>query len=245
VIHLLLALLLFPSSPGRLPSLEAADQEFHSLHYMRALALYDSALTTSTDSAAVLWRMARAWICLADTASPERKFDLYKQAESRAIRAVAADSTCSQAHAWLAAAIGNIAMFEGGKTKVKLAHAIKREVDRAIALDTTNDVAYSILGSFHKAIGDVSWIEKQLANIFLGGLPDGGYGESEAAFHRAIELAPGVPRNHYELAKVYLCLDRNAEALKELRLTRTLPVSVALDVEIQRETAELIKELEG
>jgi tetratricopeptide (TPR) repeat protein len=242
--HLLLVILLFPSSPGGSSSLEAADREFHGLRYVSALALYDSALTTSADSAAVLWRMARAWICLADTTAPDRKYHLYQKAESCALRAVAADSTCSQAHAWLAAAIGNIAMFEGGKTKVRLAHTIKREVDRAIALDATNDVAYSILGSFHKAIGDVSWIEKQLANIFLGGLPDGGYAESEAAFRRAIELAPGVPRNHYELAKVYLCLDRNAEALLELRRTRTLPATVAHDVELQRSTAELIRELE-
>jgi tetratricopeptide (TPR) repeat protein len=244
VIHLLFAYLLLSSTPAASPSLAAADQEFHSLRYIRPLALYDSALTTSTDSVEVLWRMARAWVCLADTAARERKYDLYKQAESCALRAVASDSTCSQAHAWLAAAIGNIAMFEGGKTKVRLAYAIKREADRAIALDSCNDVAYSILGSFHKAIGDVSWIEKQLANIFLGGLPDGGYAESEAAFRRAIELAPDLPRNHFELAKVYMCEDRNQEALMEFRRTQGLTVTVAFDVEIQRSTVDLIKELE-
>lgn len=244
MIHLLLALLIFPATPSESSRLDAADREFHQMHYLRALALYDSVLTTSPDSAAVLWRMARAWNCIADTAAPERKFILYKQAESFAKRSIRADSTISQAHAWLAAAIGNIAMFEGGKTKVRLCRVIKREVDVAIELDTCNDVAYSILGSFYKAIGDVSWLEKQLAAIFLGGLPDGGYKESEVAFRRAIELAPDVIRNHYELAKVYMCEDRNSEALKEFRRALSFPAVIGFDLEMRASAEELIKELE-
>jgi tetratricopeptide (TPR) repeat protein len=235
---------MFPLIPNENSSLETADREFDHMRYVRALAIYDSVLTNSTDSAAVLWRMARAWDCLADTAARERKYMLFKQAEKFARRAVRADSLNSQAHTWLAAAIGNIAMFEGGKTKVRLARAIKREVDLAIALDSCNDIAYSILGSFHKAIGDVSWIEKQLAAIFLGGLPDGGYKESEAAFRRAIELAPEVMRNHYELAKVYMCEDRNTEALREFRKAFALPVVIGFDFEMQRSAAELIQDLE-
>jgi tetratricopeptide (TPR) repeat protein len=226
-------------------SIEKGDREFKAMQYMRAAAQYDSALSVSVDSSSVLWRLARAWICFADTAKLDRRFDLYKHAESFARRAVRADSTSSQAHAWLAAALGNVAMFEGGKTKVSLAHAIKREVDHAIALDSNNEVAWSILGSFHKAIGDVSWIEKQLANVFLGGLPDGGYSESEMAFHRAIKLAPGVLRNHFELAQVYVSLNRNREALEELRRTQALPEGVASDFRLKRWTADLIKQLEN
>lgn len=244
-LHLLIAVLLFGPSPAPNTSLEAGDLEFQNLRYANALALYDTALTTSDDSASVLWRMARSWICLADTSESDDQLSRYQRAESCAIRAVRADSSSSQAHAWLAAAIGNVAMFEGGATKVKLARAVKREVDRAIALDSTNDVAYSVLGSFHKAIGDVSWFEKQLASIFLGGLPKGGYGESETAFLRAIELAPDVMRNHYELAKVYMRTDRDLQAIGEFTRMQTLPVGMAHDVEIRKSASELILELEN
>jgi len=244
VITLLLFFLLFLSPPEPPSSLEAADREFKNMNYRRAIALYESAMPTTSDSVAVFWRLARVWICAGDTTADKRKPGFYKKAESYARRAVRADSNSSQGHSWLAAAIGNVAMFEGGSTKVKLAHAIKREVDRAIALDNKNDVAYSILGSFHRAIGDVSWIEKQLANIFLGGLPDGGYAEAETAFRRAIELAPDVIRNHSELGKVYMSVDRNQEAIREFQKARSLPVGVAMDVYLQREAEELIKELE-
>lgn len=232
--HLVFALLLFNSPSVPTPSYELGDRQFSQMNYLRAIALYDSVLATSADSVIVLWRMARAATCLADASVWEHRLDLYKQAKIFATRSVRADSMNSEAHAWLAAAIGNIAMFEGGTTKVKLTRVIKKELDVAIRLNPRNDIAYSILGSFYKALGDVSWIEKQLATVFLGGLPDGGYEESDVAFRKAIELAPDVIRNHYELGKVYLSLERNAEALVEFRKVLSLPLSIEKDRQMQR-----------
>jgi tetratricopeptide (TPR) repeat protein len=214
------------------------------MNYLRALTLYDSVLATSADSVIVLWRMARAVTCFADTSALENRLELYRRAKAFAARAVRADSMNSEAHAWLAASIGNIAMFEGGKTKVKLCRVIKKELDVAIRLDPGNDIAYSILGSFYKALGDVSWLEKQLAGMFLDGLPDGGYEESDVAFRRAIELAPDVIRNHYELGKVYLCQDRSADALAEFRKVLTLPVSIGTDHQMQRSAQRLAARIE-
>jgi tetratricopeptide (TPR) repeat protein len=116
-LHLLIAVLLFGPSPAPNTSLEAGDLEFQNLRYANALALYDTALTTSDDSASVLWRMARSWICLADTSESDDQLSRYQRAESCAIRAVRADSSSSQAHAWLAAAIGNVAMFKGARRR--------------------------------------------------------------------------------------------------------------------------------
>jgi tetratricopeptide (TPR) repeat protein len=214
------------------------------MNYLRAVELYDSVLTIAADSNVVLWRMARALTCLADTSARENRPAIYRQANALALRSVRADSTNSDAHAWLAACIGNIAMFEGGKTKVRLCGEIKRELDSAIRLDSTNDVAYSILGSFYKALGDVSWFEKQLAAMFLGRLPDGGYEESDSSFRRAIVLAPNVIRNHYELGKVYMCQDRPAEALVEFRTVLSLPVSIGKDHIMKDSAQELAANLE-
>ena len=244
LIHLIFALLLYPSPSGTTFSYEPGDREFSRMNYLRAIALYDSVLATSADSVVVLWRMARAVTCLADTAALENRLGFYKQAKAFATRSVRADSMNSEAHAWLAAALGNIAMFEGGETKVKLCRVIRKELDVAIKLDPRNDVAYSILGSFYKALGDVSWIEKQLAGMLLGGIPEGGYEESDVAFRRAIELAPDVIRNHYELGRVYLCQDRNGEALAEFHKVLLLPVSVRKDHQMQHSAQRLATGME-
>jgi tetratricopeptide (TPR) repeat protein len=236
--------LLFLIGPISLPtSLERGDLEFVRIRYPLAEAFYDSALHTSADSADVLWRLARVYVCRADVAPQDQKLDLYRRAEGFAVRCINADSMKSEGHTWRAAALGNIAMFEGSKMKVKLCYVIKQELDCSISRNPADDIAHSILGSFYLALGNVSWIERQLASVFLGSLPDGGYEESEIALRRAIALAPAVIRHHFELGDLYMQQDRNSEALAEFKLVLTLPVLLASDERTQLSAAELIRNL--
>jgi len=134
-------------------------------------------------------------------------------------------------------------MFEGSKAKVRLCTEIKQELDRAIELNPRDDVAFSVLGTFYKTLGDVSWFERQLAALFLGGLPEGGYDESEHALKRAIALAPDVIRHHFELGTLYMVLERNEEALKEFQHVLSLPLLLASDTSRQVSAAEFINDL--
>jgi len=238
-----LGLLFFVTPISPPSSLERGDEEFARINYMLAGAIYDSVLTTSADSASVLWRLARVYVCMADVAPQDAKLDLYRQAEACAQRCIFADSMKSEGHTWRAAALGNIAMFEGGKTKVKLCYVIKKELDCSISLNPDDDIAYSILGSYYMALGSVSWIERQLAAIFLGSLPEGGYDESERALKKAIALAPGAIRHHFELGDLYMQQDRNQEALEEFQRVVILPVRLASDERTQHSAAGLIKNL--
>jgi tetratricopeptide (TPR) repeat protein len=237
-----LLLILPVSAPS---SLERGDVEFARIRYPQAEAFYDSALDASIDSAEVLWRLARVYVCIADVSPRDQRLDLYRRAEAFAHRCIRADSTASEGHTWRAAALGNIAMFEGGRTKVELCYAIKTELMAAINLNPKDDIAYSILGSFYMALGNVSWVERQLAAIFLGSLPDGGYEESETALKKAIALAPMTIRHHFELGRLYLLQDRRDEALTEFRKVASLPLKLASDQRTQSRAARLVNELSG
>lgn len=190
------------------------DDAFARMEYAHAAAVYDSLLLSDSSRADVLWRLARLNVCLGDTAPDDRKMDFYERAELLARRSIAVDSTSSEAHSWRAAALGSLAVNGGAKQKVQLAREIKRELDRAVACNPDDDVAHSILGSFYRAIGSVSWLERQLANIFLGGLPSGGYEDGEREFQIAIRLAPDALRHHFELGLLYLDWDRPDQALR-------------------------------
>ena len=242
MLNFLLVLLAF-QFPADSLQLAIADHEFAVQNYSRSRAVYDSILATSKDSAVVLWKLARTCICEGDISSPQKKIGLYYQAKRFADRSVRADSLSSDGHTWRAISTGDIAMFEGGEKKVQLCRIVKREIDRALVLNINNPLAYSILGSFYKALGDVSWIERQLAYVFLGGLPDGGYDQSVIAFKKAIALAPDVIRNHYELGKVYMSQDKDVEAGIEFQRTLLLPIVVGMDHEMQRSAIGLIEEL--
>jgi len=231
--------------PSSFSSLERGDLEFAARNYPLALAVYDTVLTTSRDSASVLWRLARVYVCLADVAPESRRLDLYRRAEAYAVRSICADSTKSEGYSWRAAALGNVAMFEGSKTKVRLCTVIKQELKRAIEINPRDDIAFSILGSFYMALGNISWLERRLAALFLGDLPEGGYAESEVALRRAIVLAPRVIRHHFELGTLYKKLDRHKEALKEFRQVLLLPLLLASDEARQSSASRLVKDLSG
>jgi tetratricopeptide (TPR) repeat protein len=240
---LLLALFVIGGGPPA-PRHMAGDAEFARLDYGRAEETYDSARTVTPDSAQYLWRLARLYVCVGDTAGRDRKEEIYRKAVGYAERCIEADPDVAAGHTWKAAALGNIAMFEGSKGKVRLCNEIKRELDRAIALDSLDDVAHSILGSFYLALGRVGWIERQLASVFLGSLPDGGFEEAEAALRRAIAIAPGVVRHRFELARVLEEEGKKQEAIDAFRTASELPTTVASDPRTKARALRRIQKLE-
>jgi tetratricopeptide (TPR) repeat protein len=117
--------------------------------------------------------------------------------------------------------------------------------DTALALNPHDDVVYSIRGSFYHALGNVGWVKKNLAALFLGSVPPGGYAESEAALRKAIELAPQVMRHQYELAILYIDWGREEEAVEVLRRAAQLSVQVASDVPRLKKVRSLLRDLES
>jgi tetratricopeptide (TPR) repeat protein len=216
----------------------AGDDAFARMDYAAAIASYDSLARARTDDPNVQWRLARAYVFIGDVSRGEEKKQAYLTAERYAREAMRIDSTLAESNTWLAAALGNTAMYEGSKKKVALANEIKRLLLRSISLDPSDDIAYSILGTFYLALGNVSWLEKTLANLLLGSLPDGGYADAEAALLKAIELAPTVIRHRFELAKVYEEMDREEDARREYEFCAANPIQMASD----RKRVELAQE---
>ena len=241
---LLLTALLIAGGHASAPRLMAGDAEFARLEYSRAGEKYDSARTHSPDSAQYFWRLARLHVCMGDVADRDRKEETYRAAVAYAERCIRADSMIAAGHTWKAAALGNIAMFEGSKGKVRLCNEIKHELNVALALDSLDDVAYSIMGSFYLALGKVNWIERQLASVFLGSLPEGGFEEAEAALRKAVSIAPGMVRHRFELAMVLKEEGKREDAIRTFRAAAALPTTVASDTRTQERAAAMARKLE-
>jgi tetratricopeptide (TPR) repeat protein len=235
----LLALLIPLGPVDVVPSVFPGDREFVAREYVSAIAAYRAHLETHGDTAGVFWRLARVEVCMGDVTEDAESEAHYRKAELLARDAVRLDSVNADAHTWLAVALGSIAVFEGSKSKVRMAHEIKNHLDRAISLNPGDDVAYSVLGSFYAALGNISWLERQLAKLFIGRLPDGGYEEAEVAFRRAIALAPTVIRHHFALGLLFKDQDRDVEARVEFDVALSLPVVLARDIKDQRAARRL------
>jgi tetratricopeptide (TPR) repeat protein len=233
-------LLLFQLATGNhLVSVDSADDAFRRIDYQTALEGYTILQQANPNRPDLLWRLARVSVCMGETADGPRRGEYFKSGEQYARQCIALDSMSVEGHTWLAAALGYIAYYSDKSEQVRLAWEILKEADRAIQLDPRNDAAYSIKGSVYRALGGASWIERQLAQLFIGRLPPGGYEEGEEALKQAIAFAPDVMRHHYELGVLYRDWGKTEEAKKSLERARDLPVRVAID----RPRLETIKEV--
>ncbi len=222
--------------------IEEGDGEFMSINYPAALELYQSALRIQPKNPEIHWRLARVLVTAGEVAPRDQREEIYRQAESHARRCIELEPSKAEGHTWLAAALGNRALFVGGKTRILLANEIKKELDLALALRRDDDATWSILGSYYFTVGSVSWFERQMASIFLESIPEGGFEESEAAFLRAIEISPETPRHRFELGKLYLDWGREQEGKRMLESALRLPITAAGDTVARRVTREILEQ---
>ena len=227
----------FRTDPAALVAM--GDEAFFSVDYPSAVSAYESALEANAGNPEILWRLARVYVCMGEVAGESLRRPLFERAESYARQCIQSDSSKAEGHTWFAGALGYLALEAGMRQQVVLTRELNTEVEKALALNPDDDAALSIKGSMYRALGNVGWLQRQLAAILFGGVPKGGFEEAEAALKKAISLAPDIMRHHYELAILYLDWDRKAEAKKVLEHAVRLPVRVAID----RERLVKIKQL--
>lgn len=209
-------------------AVEEADRAFHAMDYQLAIRMYETHLHQNKDSEAQ-WKLARAYLCSGDITTGAEREMFYRKALTAVESSIQLDRTNSQAYAWYAACLGSVAIFEGSESKIKACYKIKAALDTALILDPTNDVAWSVLGSYYKALGGINWFERQLANLFLGGLPEGGYEDSEKALLKAISLEPDVLRHRFELGVLYYDWDKKDKTQACFEYAMTLKPAMASD----------------
>lgn len=212
------------------------DKYFNQMRYRDAISWYELA----PDLAESQWKMARSYVCYADILTDEERKGYLLKAETAARRCIELNEKDANGHTWLAGTLGNIAVFEGSRAKVRMCTEIKKEISRALELNPQDDIALSIQGTFYRVLGNINWFERQLAQTFLGRIPDGGYPESELSFYKAIKISPLNMRNFYELGLLYLDWGKDENAKQAFINAQKCPILIGSD---KKRLAEIKKEL--
>lgn len=98
---------------------------------------------------------------------------------------------------------GNLALFERGNRKLKLAYLIKDNANKAIEKDSTDFLPYIILSIYNRRIASLSWFERAFANTFYGKVPDGSLEESERLMLKSLKIETGIVTAMYQLSLTY------------------------------------------
>ncbi len=243
----LLLLFVFPAWSQQVDSLiQLGDMAYEKFDNQGALDYYQQAWKLDPQNYVIAWKLSRAYVDVGETLKDkEKRKEYFKKAEEFARKAVELNPSGAKGHLYLSIALGRVALDAGAKERIRLSKEIKAEVDKALELDPNDDIAWHVLGRWHRKLASLNWIERNFANMFLGGVPKEASVEKAAeCFQKAIELNPGHINHHLELAITYEKLGKKELAIKEYKKVLELPKKDADDDKYKKIAQEKLKKLQ-
>ena len=190
------------------------------------------------------WKAGDQYTEIADRLEMKHQKESYfMQSKILCEKAIKINPEGYEGHFRLAVALGRLALFRGGKEKIKLSKMIKAEADTALMLNPQADLVHHLLGRWHQNIANLKGYEKFFAKVLFGGVPPGSNDEAVAHFKKAIEIDPNHIEHHLELARTYKFMDEKELMREPLEKVLELPVVEEDDPEFKEEAEEMLKKL--
>jgi tetratricopeptide (TPR) repeat protein len=227
-------------------ALEEGERLERAYDFEHAYQAYREAARADTTTYELWWRLAKA----ASDRGQRFEFDgkkapaeaAYAEAVMASRRAVRIDPRGWEGHSGLAANLGRLALFEGGKTKIRMSREVKVEADRALELNPRDDRAMHVLARWHRAIARLSFFERTAAKVVYGGVPEGAsMNDAVTLFERAIAIAPDYANHRLELGRTYLALGLKDKAREQLERATKCPTRSPFDDEYRAEAQLLLR----
>ncbi|MHA3774747.1 tetratricopeptide repeat protein [Verrucomicrobiota bacterium sgz303538] len=208
---------------------DAADKQ---LRAAEALKYYLPAEKQQPTNARLLASMARQYRHLmADAESKSEKLRLGRIALGYSERAAALAPNDSDAQLSIAISLGKMLPILETKEQIEASPRIKASAEKAIRLNPRNDLAWHILGRWHRVVADVSAVKRALAPLIYGSLPKGSNEEALKYLQKAVELNPNRLIHYVELGRVYAQMGRVEEARRYINKGLAMP-------EVEKDDAE-------
>ena len=220
---------------------DALDEK---LQATEALQFYLPAEKLQPKNVRLLVRIARQYRhLLADATSREEKLRLGGIALEYAQRAATLAPNDSEAQLSIAISYGKMLPLMGTKDQMEASRRIKETVDKAIKLDPRNDLAWHVLGRWHRVLSDVNMLKRGLASVVYGKLPQTTTQEAVKCFEKAIELNPTRLMHYIELGRAFAQMGQPVEAQRLIEKGLAMPSVEKDDPEAKRRGRETLANL--
>jgi tetratricopeptide (TPR) repeat protein len=220
---------------------DAFDQRYQAAE---ALKFYLPAEQLEPKNPLILVRIARQYRHLAsDIPSKEEKLRLGGIALEYSKRAAALAPDDAEAQLSVAISYGKMLPNQGAKAQVQASPRIKEAVDKALKLDPQNDLAWHVLGRWHRVLADVTGVKRILAGAIYGKLPSTTNEAAAKCLQKAIALRPTRLMHYIELGRVYAQMGRKEEARRLINKGLAMPNVEKDDPEMKRLGREALEKL--
>jgi len=228
----------------------SADRLYRQFKPKDAVTELLKILQADENNFGALVKLARSYIDIGDLLPErganwqERKLREYKVAKDYAHKALRVDPNSTWSHFWVAAAVGSIAVVSPLSKQVDLSTEIRDAVERAIALDPKNGLAYHLYGVWHRKVAEIGGTRRMFASMLYGkSLPKGSLEKSIEFLKKAVALNPTVIVSRLELARSYAAQSEWPAARALLQSIADLPVQFSDDAKHKQTAVQLLEEI--
>jgi tetratricopeptide (TPR) repeat protein len=220
---------------------DAFDAKFQATE---ALQFYLPAEKLDPTNVRVLVRIARQYrYLMADATGREQKLRLGGIALKYAQRAAAVAPDDAEAQLSIAISYGKMLPLMNIREQIEASRQIKKTVDKSIRLDPNNDLAWHVLGRWHRVLSEVSTFKRSVASLVYSQLPQTTTEEAVRCFWKAIEINPNRLMHYVELGRAYAQMGRNVEARLFIEKGLAMPDVGKDDPETRRRGQETLAKL--
>ena len=104
---------------------------------------------------------------------------------------------------------------------------------------------YHVLGKWYFEISNLGAFKRTAVKLFYGAFPDASFEDSRRYYQKSMLLNPGFNLNYLELAKVYVKLDKEPEAITYLEKLVVMPLKMEDDQRIHNEGKKMLQALKA
>lgn len=224
--------------------LKGGDAMEAKLDTQGALVCYLAAEKDQPKNPDLLIRIARQYRHLMGEATTvSDKMRLGNLALAYSNRAAALAPRSSDAVLAPAITYGRLVKYLPKKDQVTASKVIKVGAERAVVLDPRNDLAWHVLGRWHRVASDVGTVKRALAGMLYEGLPPSSIDDSAKYLETAVKLNPHRVMHHIELGKTYAQMGRKEDARRSLNKGLSLPAREKEDPALKQSGRETLSTL--
>ena len=180
------------------------------------------------------------------TDDEDRKREILERAETHARAAIEGHSDDLARRFAVVVVLASRVDIEGGRTQVRTASEVHRELEAILELDPQHARARHLLGRLYAAVRRSNWFTRWVATNLLGGgeLKKATWEAAEEHLSFAEQQVPEVSGHHLQLAALYADTDRLELALQELEHVFPWPVVSPSEQIVWDEALEVKEEWE-
>jgi tetratricopeptide (TPR) repeat protein len=145
-------------------------------------------------------------------------------------------------YAYLAYSLGSITKEVPFYKKISVAKEIKKSIDKALAINNKNHLAWFVAGMFYRESSKIDGFQRKLAEKYLKNIIEGASFEKAIdCFKNAINLDKSNIQYRYELAKTYEDFGKTDMALAEYRKILSFQTKEKKDLIYQHKAQNQLK----